>query len=126
MLYSFVSKFIGFKRKLVSCRKLINISLHFPGFNFMLRETAKLFVALATISSKLIEFLGIISKADVSSTNLIRKFQSIVIGRYSHSSVRTQIKAYSKYKTIQRSKYFYLEECFSLFSMNITSKLMVI
>ena len=41
----------------------------------MLPATAKLFVVLAAITSKLIEFLGIISKADVSSTNLMRKFQ---------------------------------------------------
>ena len=42
----------------------------------MLCETTKSFIMLAERSSRLIESLGIISKAVVLFTNLMRKFQS--------------------------------------------------
>ena len=62
-------------------KEIINISLHLAGLSFMLRDMAKLWISEAVNDiektlRKLIEFLGIISKAVVSATNLIRRCQS--------------------------------------------------
>ena len=46
------------------------------GFSFMLCVTAKLCIVDTAILRRLMEFLGNISTADASSTNLVRKCQS--------------------------------------------------
>ena len=50
---------IGLTRKFGLRRKLISISLHLVGFNFILYSMAKLCMSPATLFSTLMEFLGI-------------------------------------------------------------------
>ena len=57
-----------------------NISLHFFGFNFIPRETAKSEISLTTMGSKLGEHRGMISIAEVSATYLILPCQSFSKG----------------------------------------------
>ena len=67
---------IGLMRQLELRRKLICISLHLVGLSLILWAMAKLWMSEATTLSKLGEFLGIISRALVSSTYLMRSRQS--------------------------------------------------
>ena len=62
--------------KLELCKKLISISLYLVGFSFMLWAMVKSWASNTAVFRRLIEFRGIISKADVSSKNLIRSRQS--------------------------------------------------
>ena len=63
-------------RQLELRRKLMCISLHLVGLSLILWAMAKLWMSEATTLSKLGEFLGIISRALVSSTYLMRSRQS--------------------------------------------------
>ena len=67
------------REKLWWCIKLINISyrLHFLGFNFIRCSIAKVWMSFTAIWSRLIPFLGSISRAVVSSTNFILRCQSL-------------------------------------------------
>ena len=67
---------IGLMRQLESRRKLMCISLHLVGLSLVLWAMAKLWMSEATTVSKLREFLGIISRAVVSSMYLMRSCQS--------------------------------------------------
>ena len=67
---------IGLMRQLELRRKLICISLQLVGLSLILWAMAKLWMSEATTLSKLGEFLGIISRALVSSTYLMRSRQS--------------------------------------------------
>ena len=67
---------IGLMRQLESRRKLMCISLHLVGLSLVLWAMAKLWMSEATTVSKLWEFLGIISRAVVSSMYLMRSCQS--------------------------------------------------
>ena len=58
-------------------RKLIIICLHFLWFSFIPRAEANTEISFTTNGIKLGEYLGIISKAKVSSTNLILPGQSL-------------------------------------------------
>ena len=58
-------------------RKLIIICLHFLWFSFIPRAEAKAEISFTTNGIKLGEYVGIISKAEVSSANLILPGQSL-------------------------------------------------
>jgi hypothetical protein len=66
---------IGRSKKLGLCRKFISISLHFLGLSFMLCSLANSCISESAKLRRLIEFLGIISRAEVSSTNFVRRRQ---------------------------------------------------
>ena len=68
---------MALREKLWWCIKLINISLHFFGFNFILCSIANVWMSFTAIWSRLIPFLGSISSAVVSSTNFILRCQSL-------------------------------------------------
>ena len=66
-----------FVRSLMYLRKLITICLHFLWFSSIPRADAKAEISFTTNGIKLGEYLGIISKAEVSSTYLILPGQSL-------------------------------------------------
>ena len=69
-------RFVLTKLRRGDSSRFFNISLHFFEFNFILCSIENLWISLTATFSKLIPFLGRISNAVVSSTNLILKCQS--------------------------------------------------
>ena len=68
---------IWFSSDSLYLRKLITICLHFLWFSFIPHADAKAEISFTTNGIKLGEYLGIISKAEVSSTTLILPGQSL-------------------------------------------------
>ena len=74
MVFSMV---IGLSTVVLYSKGSIAISLHFLGLSFIRFFSANSLKFSATMFIKLVEFLGIVSKAVVSSTNFVLKFQSM-------------------------------------------------
>ena len=70
-------RIMGENTKLCLCIKLTDISSHFSGFKLILWSLEKLLMPLATRLSRLQQVPRKISRAVVSSTNLIVNFQSV-------------------------------------------------
>ena len=73
----FPSTKIWFSSNALYLRKFISICIHFLWFNFIPRWEAKADISFSTSGIELGEYLGTISRAEVSSTNLILPGQSL-------------------------------------------------
>ena len=69
-------KFMGLSTAVLYSKGPITISLYFLGLSFIGFFSANLLTFSATVFIKLVEFLGIIFKAVVSSMKFVLKFQS--------------------------------------------------